>query len=159
MGLISRVSSRTYRTKKSQNMSSKIEKPSLLSLALTKQARDYEWDSETFLDIVYYHHHILAIIFGLTWGFLGLTGAGAMVSYLTISAIIVSQYVGTFQDQDFEDFGGLIAVLKDGFMNRFATFLVCWILVYSNLHGSQYNLYFLHEIQLLITSTVIFRPV
>ena len=100
----------------------------LLTLALTKHPRDYEWDQETFLDIVYYLHHILSIIFGLTWGILGLTGAGAMIGYLVLSAMVVCYYVGTFQDQDFEDFGGISAVLKDGFMNRFATFLICWTL-------------------------------
>ena len=61
---------------------------SLLKKALCPPKNpDHEWDNEDFLDLVYWSHNILSIIFGLVWGLLKITGGFGIVSYLALSTV------------------------------------------------------------------------
>ena len=55
---------------------------STLSKALSPPKKgQHIWDKEEFLDVIYWSHNILAVIFGITWGIIGLTGSFGLVSY------------------------------------------------------------------------------
>lgn len=107
-------------------------KRNLFQLAIKPAPKNYVWETEDMLDICYWMHMILALIFGLVWGCLQIEGAFGMVSYLAASSVIVLYYVGSFQNADLDDFGGAFAVVKDGFGNRFCFFVLCWILSYTH---------------------------
>merc|ERR1712117_683883 len=130
MGLISRVSSRTYRR------TSKMAQQSTLSKALSPPKKgQHIWEKEEFLDVIYWSHNILSIVFGILWGYLGLTGAFGLVSYVAVSSFVVVMYAASYQDLDLEEFDGATGIAKEGFMNRFALFLVSWIITFSAVYG------------------------
>ena len=109
---------------------------SLFQLALSPpKDKNYIWDSEDLLDIIYWLNIILGAIFGTTWGVLQLTGSFGMVSYLAVSTLLIIVYVAGYQNLDFDDFGGLSGIAKEGFMNRFGVFLIFWILTYTHFYG------------------------
>merc|ERR1711934_107927 len=133
MGLISRVSSRTYR--RTSKMTQTQQQSTLNKALYPPKKGAHTWESEEFLDVIYWSHNILSVIFGIAWGILGLTGSFGLVSYVVLSSFIMVMYAASYQDLDLEEFGGATGIAKEGFMNRFALFLVCWILTNSSMVG------------------------
>lgn len=98
--------------------------------------KNFIWeDRDEVLDAIYWFRQILALVLGIVWGFLGLTGYFGTLSYIVLSSLVaygVSQNSGYEFDPD----ENLMSV-KEGFMTTFATFLVSWIVTYTAVHFSQ----------------------
>lgn len=107
---------------------------SIFSRAITKSS---SWpDKDELLDVVYWSRQLLALVLGMIWGLLPLTGIFGILLYVAATTLMLNSYVTSFQKQDIEDYGGFMDVAKEGFMSAFATFLVAWIIVYSSMHFS-----------------------
>lgn len=105
---------------------------SLFSKAIAKS----EWpDKEELLDVVYWGRQILALLVGLVWGFLPLTGILGIILYVAATTLLLNSYVGGYQKQDVEEFGGFMSLAQEGFMSAFATFMVSWIIAYTSMHS------------------------
>lgn len=95
--------------------------------------RDQIWnDKDEVLDAVYWLRQILAILTGLTWGFLGLTGFVGIGSFSILNSI-AAYAIANNTGYEFEPDESLLSV-KEGFMTTFATFLVSWIVTYTAVH-------------------------
>ena len=55
--------------------------------------------------------------------------------HVALSSFFLVMYAASYQDLDLEEFGGATGIAKEGFMNRFAVFLVSWILTHSAVSG------------------------
>lgn len=89
-------------------------------------------DKDEVLDVVYWFRQILALFMGLIWGFLGLTGMFGLLSFIilnSVAAYAIANRTGYEFDPD-ENFSSV----KEGFMTTFATFLVSWIVTYTNIY-------------------------
>jgi len=107
------------------------KKPSLFTKAISPS----EWsDKEELLDVVYWSRQILALLMGLVWGFLPLTGILGIILYVAATTLLLNSYVGGYQKQDIEEFGGFMTLAQEGFMSAFATFMVSWILAYTSMY-------------------------
>ena len=82
----------------------------------------HQWDKEEFLDVIYWAHNILAIIFGLAWGYISLTGSFALISYMMTSSFLIVLYAAHYQDLDLEEFDGAWGIAKEGFIKLFGFF-------------------------------------
>ena len=51
--------------------------------------------------------------------------------YILINTVIIYIYSITYQKIDEDEYGGIMDIIKEGFMTSFSTFLVFWIVVYS----------------------------
>lgn len=96
--------------------------------------RNSIWDDkDEVLDAVYWFRQILAIMMGIIWGFLGLTGFVGIVSFgllNSMAAYTLANHTGYDFDPD-ESFQSV----KEGFMTVFASFLVSWIVTYTAVHS------------------------
>jgi len=111
-----------------------LKKNDVLSRAITSCS---SWpDKEELLDVVYWSRQLLALVMGLLWGVLPLTGIIAIILYVAATTLALNFYVIGFQKQDIEEYGGFMEVAKEGFMSALATFLVMWIIVYTSMHFS-----------------------
>ncbi|CAF3120938.1 unnamed protein product [Rotaria socialis] len=86
---------------------------------------------EEFLDAVYWLRQVLSIIIGVILGALSIKGLLGMIIFAAISSLIVFIYASNVQNVDPEEYGGMIEIIKEGFMTALATFLVSWIVLYS----------------------------
>lgn len=94
-----------------------------------------DWpEKDDLLDVIYWARQILGAILGIIWGLIPVSGLIGIGIYLLITTAIVHVYVTSYQRQDDERFGGFWELAKEGFGSSFATFLVCWILIYTAIH-------------------------
>jgi len=91
----------------------------------------HAWEKEEYLDVIYWGGSALGMIMGLLWGYFGIVGAFGLAAYLIGSTVIAIMYTASYQDLDLEEFDGVMGIAKEGFMNRFASFLVSWILMHT----------------------------
>lgn len=94
-------------------------------------------DKDEVLDAVYWFRQVLAIVMGLIWGILGLTGIVSIVLFAVLNSMAaygLANNTGYDFDPD-ENF----ASVKEGFMTTFATFLVLWIVTYTTVHFGDQN--------------------
>ncbi|CAG2161323.1 unnamed protein product [Oppiella nova] len=85
---------------------------------------------DQFLDVIYWGRQLLAILMGLIWGYLGLTGILGLSSFVISNSIAVYIYSINFNVENDD----VMQDVKEGFMTSFASFLVSWILIYSALY-------------------------
>ncbi|CAF3571237.1 unnamed protein product [Rotaria sp. Silwood1] len=105
-----------------------------LSMAFIKRALTPKatWThKEEFLDAVYWLRQVLGIIIGTILGLLSVKGFMGILIFAIISSLIVFIYATNVQNVDPEEYGGIVEIIKEGFMTAFATFLVSWIVLYS----------------------------
>jgi hypothetical protein len=95
--------------------------------------RDVDWAKIDLLCVVYWLRQALAVVLGIVWGLIPLTGLPAMLLYGTVSSVVLWVYYTQFLRVDDEDelYGGRFALMSEGAFPAFATFLLSWILVYS----------------------------
>lgn len=95
--------------------------------------RNHKWeDKDEVLDAVYWCRQVLAILMGLVWGFLGITGFVGIVSFSILNSI-AAYAIANNTGYDFDPDENFLSV-KEGFMTTFATFLVSWIVTYTATH-------------------------
>ena len=105
---------------------------STLSKALSASS---SWpDKEEFLDVIYWIRQILGVVLGLIWGIAAFQGLIGMVSFSALNAGLLYVYFSGYQSIDEEEYGGVWELTKEGFMTSMASFLVCWIIVYTGVH-------------------------
>ncbi|CAF0916458.1 unnamed protein product [Rotaria sordida] len=92
---------------------------------------------EEFLDAVYWLRQVLSIILGITLGLLSVKGFMGILIFGIISSLIIFIYATSVQNVDPEEYGGIVEIIKEGFMTAFATFLVSWIVLYSAFYTSK----------------------
>ncbi|CAF0850787.1 unnamed protein product [Adineta steineri] len=95
---------------------------------------------EEFLDAVYWLRQVVSIIIGIIVGILSVKGFLGIITFGIISSLIVFIYATNFQNVDPEEYGGIVEIIKEGFMTAFATFLVSWIVLYSAFHAPESSL-------------------
>ena len=93
-------------------------------------------DKDELLDVVYWFRQLLAVVLGILFGVFPLAGIFGILLYCGISTLSMHFYVGDYQQEDLEEYGGFFELAKEGFMSAFASFLVVWIIVYSTFHSS-----------------------
>ncbi|UJR30147.1 hypothetical protein I4U23_017687 [Adineta vaga] len=86
---------------------------------------------EEFLDAVYWLRQVVSIILGVILGILLVKGFMGILTFGIISSLIVFFYATNIQNVDAEEYGGILEIIKEGFMTAFATFLVSWVVLYS----------------------------
>ncbi|KAH9397083.1 PREDICTED: uncharacterized protein C20orf24 homolog [Rhagoletis zephyria] len=87
-------------------------------------------DKDEFLDVIYWGRQVLSVLMGIIWGYLGLTGAFGILSFVAANSAAVYIYSLNFNEEQ-ED---AITGVKEGFMTAFASFLVTWIIIYTTLY-------------------------
>lgn len=95
--------------------------------------KNHVWtDRDDVLDAVYWYRQVLALVMGLTWGIIGLTGSFGILSFIilnSLAAYSIANNTGYEFDPDDQ-----YSSVKEGFMTTFATFLVAWIVSYTAMH-------------------------
>lgn len=95
--------------------------------------RNHIWeDKDDVLDAVYWYRQVLAIVMGVIWGLLGLTGILGFVSFAVLNSI-AAYAIANRTGYDFDPDEYYLSV-KEGFMTTLATFLVTWIVTYTATH-------------------------
>jgi len=115
--------------------SSEVKLSTWHKAAFPPKKGQHDWDKEEYLDVIYWTGIVLGLAMGILWGYLGLTGAFGLASYVISSSFAVIMYTASYQDLDLEAFDGVTGIAKEGFMNRFAAFLVSWILMHTYMLG------------------------
>lgn len=92
--------------------------------------RNYRWnDKDEVLDAVYWSRQVLALIMGLMWGFVGLTGIVGLGSFIVINSL-AAYAIANNTGYEFDPEENYLS-LKEGFATTFATFLVTWIVTHT----------------------------
>lgn len=110
--------------------------PSLLLQAVLvslPSAAVKEWREDELLDTVYWMRQILAVVSGVLWGVLPLTGLWAFVGYLAFINLAVVIFVNT-QQIEIDDVGGTMMYME-GLPPAVATFMLFWIGTYTAAHS------------------------
>lgn len=89
------------------------------------------WDKDQLGDVLHWIRQIVALVCGLIWGAIPLTGGLWIVAFLVISSAIIYSYYAMLLKVDEEDFGGHGALLQEGLFASITLFLLAWTLVYS----------------------------
>lgn len=101
--------------------------------ALTQEA---VWEQkDEFLDVIYWMRQVIGLITGLLWAIIPLKGAMAIGIFFIINCGAVYLYCSTFQRVDEDEYGGYGEILKEGLMTAFATYMICWVILYDALYG------------------------
>ncbi|CAI4222573.1 unnamed protein product [Auanema sp. JU1783] len=114
------------------------EEPGSFGYALAKALRPAsDWpNKDDLLDVVYWGKQVFALVIGILFGLVPLTGIFAIGLYVVISTMIVQHFVVHYQKVDEDEVGGFWELAKEGFGAAFATYMVSWITVYSSVHHS-----------------------
>ncbi|KAK8806757.1 hypothetical protein WA588_005559 [Blastocystis sp. NMH] len=121
------------RFRRNVKIDDKEESVDLLTLAMKKNA---EYTKETFpdfLDLIYYLKQILALIIGIVWGIVPLTGAFGVFCGIVIIFGIPLFYANRYLCVDQQDFD-LSSIASEGAMPAICLFFVTWIVAYSAIH-------------------------
>ncbi|CAL8471514.1 g11056 [Coccomyxa elongata] len=91
------------------------------------------WDKEDLLDFLYWMRQIIAILAGVAWGLVPLTGLYALLGFM---ALMIGAPFVWYQSQriDEEEFGGHGNLASEGSAPALALFLLVWIVVYTFVH-------------------------
>jgi len=99
--------------------------------------RNSQWeDKEQFLDVIYWIRQILGVIVGIALGLTPLKGYVGLASFLVINSGLPYLYMINFQAIDYDDYGGLWELTKEGFALSMAGFLMVWTVTYTVAHQS-----------------------
>ncbi|GMS80692.1 hypothetical protein PENTCL1PPCAC_2867, partial [Pristionchus entomophagus] len=94
-----------------------------------------DWpDKDDLLDVLYWGRQVFALVLGVIFGVIPLSGVLSIVAYVAVSTLAGQYFVVNYQGADEEQMGGFWELAKEGFGTAFATFLVSWITTYSAIH-------------------------
>mmetsp|Transcript_17564 Transcript_17564/g.19763 ORF Transcript_17564/g.19763 Transcript_17564/m.19763 type:complete len:129 (-) Transcript_17564:91-477(-) len=116
-----------------KNRSKKKKKADALT-DLTKwqkaKMRDVDWEKEDLNDVLYWGRQVFAIIIGITWGLIPMTGLGGHISYGVLSGLVFYLYYAKYLGVVEEDFGRW-ELFTEGAMPSYALFMVAWVATYT----------------------------
>jgi len=92
--------------------------------------KDYDWTKKELLNTIYWIRQILAIIIGPAFGILSVTGSTGILSFVSISLLLLFFWYGRFLQLDVEEFGQW-DLATEGFGPSFALFILLWTCFYS----------------------------
>lgn len=87
-------------------------------------------------DFLYWMRQGLAVLCGVVWGLIPVTGVVGMVGFLALSTALVWGYYTVVLRVDEEEMGGHGSLLQEGLFTSFGMFMLLWILTYSCVHAS-----------------------
>lgn len=95
--------------------------------------KNHIWeDRDEVLVAVYWYRQVLALIMGLIWGFIGVTGFLGIIAFGILNSL-AAYSMAIRSGYEFEADENFLSV-KEGIMATFATFLVSWIVTYTSFH-------------------------
>lgn len=97
-------------------------------------SRDVDWDREQLGDVLHWVRQGLALVAGLIWGAIPLTGAFWLVLFFALSTGAVYGYYHYVLKVDEEELGGHAALLQEGMLASVSLFLLAWTTTYSLFH-------------------------
>uniref|UniRef100_A0A7S2V656 Rab5-interacting protein n=1 Tax=Fibrocapsa japonica TaxID=94617 RepID=A0A7S2V656_9STRA len=133
-------SQETRRRKKGKNQQEpeEVEEKTMWQKAMIQGAA---WDKETFeefLDVVYWLRQVVALVLGLVWGLVPLTGLPAIISFAGVNYLSVWAYYAKYVGVD-EDEWGRGDLAKEGFQASAGVFMLAWIITYTTVHQGGLN--------------------
>ena len=96
--------------------------------------KDSSWDRDQLGDVLHWLRQALALVCGIVWGLIPLTGFAWIIVFVALSSATIYGVYSLYLRLDGEDFGGDGALLQEGFFASMTLFLLAWILVYSLVH-------------------------
>jgi len=96
--------------------------------------KDASWDRDQLGDVLHWLRQAFALVFGIFFGLMPLTGFLPIVSFLVLSSGAMYAVYAVYLNQNAEDFGGDGTLLQEGLFASVTLFLLSWTLVYSLLH-------------------------
>lgn len=109
-----------------------FQNPIGLLLKGLRAVPEQDWDEDELLDVIHWQRQILAIVCGIAWGAIPLTGLPAFLGFMALNlAVTFSWY--RVQRIDEELYNGHQALLAEGFPPSISLFLLVWILTYTAL--------------------------
>ncbi|CAM6072686.1 unnamed protein product [Sphagnum tenellum] len=91
-------------------------------------------ESDKLGDVLHWLRQATALLCGVVWGVIPLTGAIWLLFFLVLSTGVVFGYYSLILKVDEEEFGGHGSLLQEGLFASVTLFLLAWILVYSLIH-------------------------
>eukprot|EP00270_Netrium_digitus_P009073 TRINITY_DN2753_c0_g1_i3.p1 TRINITY_DN2753_c0_g1~~TRINITY_DN2753_c0_g1_i3.p1 ORF type:complete len:129 (-),score=20.65 TRINITY_DN2753_c0_g1_i3:338-724(-) len=93
--------------------------------------RDHDWDRDELGDVLHWMRQIEALICGLIWGLIPLTGGLWFAAFMALNLGSVFLYYNQLLCIDEEDFGGHSVLMQEGMLSSVGLFMLVWILIYS----------------------------
>jgi len=90
------------------------------------------WDKAELHEVVFWVRQVLAVVCGLVWGLLPLTGYVGNLAYLALSGL--GPFVFFAKYQRTVDPEWYWPLTQEGFLPAYALFLVAWIISYNTVH-------------------------
>ena len=104
---------------------------------------------DEFLDAVYWTRQVVALLLGLVWGVVGLTGFVGIASFVAVNSAFVYLYASAFklffefianlinhssiiQGKFNKDHDSVSDGIKEGFMSAFSVFMVCFAISHTH---------------------------
>lgn len=120
-------------TKQQQQLNRGIAPLMLQALAVTA-SDEKEWNQDELLDTVYWMRQLIAVLCGIIWGGIPLTGLPAFLGFLAVKfgvLIVWLQRAGV----DVDEHGGAQMVYSEGLPPAIGLFTLVWIVTYTLLHS------------------------
>jgi len=93
-----------------------------------------DWDRDQLGDVLHWVRQAIAVVCGIVWGAIPLTGVVWLILFIALSTGLVYGYYSLYLKVDHEEFGGHETLLQEGMFASMTLFLLAWILVYSVFH-------------------------
>lgn len=95
---------------------------------------DSSWDRDQLGDVLHWIRQAIAVVCGIMWGVVPVSGVLWIALYLALSSGAVFGVYSLYLKVDEEDFGGHGALLQEGLFASVTLFLLAWTLVFSLAH-------------------------
>jgi len=106
----------------------------LFSNAFTDHPAGHMWIKDDLLDTLHWLRQANAVLLGLMWGFMGVTGFIGFLAHIALGSVAI---FGWYRRQriDEEDYGGHGSLLSEGLAPSMSLFLLTWITTYTMLQA------------------------
>lgn len=93
------------------------------------------WEKDDLQDVLYWFRQVIGIVFGLVWGFAGITGFLGFMSFVISSCMLTMAAYKSVLGIDEEDYGGHADLIQEGLPGSIGSFLLTWTLAYTAMHS------------------------
>jgi GEL complex subunit OPTI len=97
-------------------------------------SRDSDWEKEDLCDVLYWGRQMFAVVAGIVWGVLAITGFLGIAGYAALAGFVFFSFYTKVLEVDDEEFGRW-DLATEGFGTAFGVFMVSWICTYSTFHA------------------------
>lgn len=104
------------------------------SLWTKLRKKDSSWDRDQLGDVLHWLRQALALVFGVLFGLIPLTGLLPIIAFVALSSGAMYAVYSLYLKLDAEDFGGDGTLLQEGLFASMTLFFLSWTLVYSLVH-------------------------